>query len=60
MKCPLLGTMRTVGYGELHPAFADCIEGKCAWWNKSTTRCAVLEIAMALGDIDFSLKGAQK
>lgn len=60
MKCPLLGTMRTVGHGELHPVFADCVEGKCAWWDKSTTGCAVLEIVMALGTIDYSLKGVIK
>lgn len=48
MKCPLLGTMRTVGHGELHPAFADCIKEKCAWWNNTNDMCAILQLSKSI------------
>ena len=60
MKCPLANSMRTDTPGEIQFAFRDCLEGECAWWDKSFNCCAMLSKAEWLDTISMELNAIEK
>jgi len=41
MKCPLSITGELAPNGEFTGAAADCLGGKCAWWDEEKSCCFV-------------------
>lgn len=58
MKCPLRKTTYKMycvhtGHDKLEEEFADCIEGKCGWYDNKC--CSLLRISKSLDDISIEL-----
>jgi len=56
MKCPLLHSAWFAQGRERKTGFDDCLKEECAWWDKPSARCSILQGAMELGDIAYNLK----
>ena len=55
MKCPLIKIVEQVASATLEVGVKDCIQEKCAWWNKRHGVCSIEVIGSVLEAISCSL-----